>query len=112
MPFMEIQYTEDEGWIADPPDYDCPDAPVRLQGEERSSRQYYRYLGRGIFFRWSAPGYLDCTDWYGPYPTMTEARRAVMDEHDSCPDCGATYDYSNDSDTPCEECGGTFTEEV
>ena len=27
----------------------------------------------GIYYRLSAPGYLDCTDWSGPFETVEEA---------------------------------------
>ena len=31
----------------------------------------------GWFARYSAPGYLDCTDWMGPYGSKSEAIREV-----------------------------------
>jgi len=31
----------------------------------------------GWYFRLSAPGYLDCTDWTGPYETEEEANEAL-----------------------------------
>jgi hypothetical protein len=35
----------------------------------------------GYYSRLSAPGYLDCTDWMGPYNTSAEALFACMREH-------------------------------
>ena len=41
----------------------------------------------GWWSRLSAPGYLDCTDWQGPYATETEALEDLADTHDVCPEC-------------------------
>ena len=40
----------------------------------------------GWFARLSAPGYLDCTEWEGPYKTEKEAVDAVCDLYDCDPD--------------------------
>lgn len=34
---------------------------------------------KGWYFRLSAPGYLDCTDWYGPYDTEDEANEELAE---------------------------------
>lgn len=36
----------------------------------------------GWYGRLSAPGYLDCTDWQGPYETEDEAIKALCDQYD------------------------------
>lgn len=36
----------------------------------------------GFYARLSAPGYLDCTEWNGPYPRAWMALRAVCEEYD------------------------------
>ena len=36
----------------------------------------------GFFARLSAPGYLDCTEWVGPFVTEAEALAAVTDDDD------------------------------
>jgi hypothetical protein len=36
----------------------------------------------GWYARLSAPGYLDCTDWTGPYETEDAALDAVKEDHD------------------------------
>ena len=33
----------------------------------------------GYYCRLSASGYLDCTDWSGPYATIEEAAQALLD---------------------------------
>jgi hypothetical protein len=39
------------------------------------------------YARLSAPGYLDATDWSGPYATHEEANEGICEEHDLCPTC-------------------------
>lgn len=41
----------------------------------------------GWWSRLSAPGYLDCTDWQGPYKTEREALDDLAKTHDVCPEC-------------------------
>lgn len=47
----------------------------------------------GWFARLSAPGYLDCTDWIGPYDTEWEAEcGGDLDDHGPiCAECGSDY---------------------
>ena len=40
------------------------------------------------FYQLSAPGYMDQTDWSGPYDTEDEAREALSQEFDCDPDTG------------------------
>lgn len=56
----------------------------------------------GYYARLSAPGYLDATDWSGPYQTEAEARDGLAEMHDICPHCWAQCYYS---DNPCEDEG-------
>lgn len=56
----------------------------------------------GYYARLSAPGYLDCTGWSGPYRTEAEARDALAEMHDICPKCWEQCYYS---DNPCEDEG-------
>ena len=37
--------------------------------------------GEGWFGRLSASGYLDCTDWHGPYASQAEALIALVDAY-------------------------------
>ena len=39
----------------------------------------------GWYGRLSAPGYLDCTDWSGPYQSEEEAEEALNDMYDGDP---------------------------
>ena len=36
----------------------------------------------GFFCRLSAPGYMDCTDWIGPFETEEEAENYLVDNYD------------------------------
>ncbi len=40
------------------------------------------------FYRLSASGYMDCTDWCGPFDTEEEARQDLSDTYDCDPDTG------------------------
>lgn len=40
------------------------------------------------FCRLSAPGYMDCTDWDGPFDTLSEARCAIQATFAVDPDTG------------------------
>lgn len=47
----------------------------------------------GFFARLSAPGYLDCTDWEGPFATEGEARAYIRD----------TWDVDDETGEPIED---------
>jgi hypothetical protein len=48
--------------------------PEEREGDDR--------LEQGWYARLSAPGYLDCTDWSGPYESERDALQAVMEEYE------------------------------
>jgi hypothetical protein len=52
------------------------------------------------FARLSAPGYLDCTDWLGPFDTIEQSRAAIVEVFNVCPWCGARYE--DDEECDCE----------
>lgn len=52
------------------------------------------------YCRLSAPGYMDCTEWAGPFDTIEDARGYIMDQYDVDPDTGDDLDYNEGS-----ECG-------
>jgi hypothetical protein len=43
---------------------------------------------RKFWARLSAPGYLDATDWIGPFKTEADARAGLSDAYDVCGECG------------------------
>lgn len=46
----------------------------------------------GWFCRLSAPGYMDCTDWSGPFRTQVDARLYLADTYDIDPYNGEDAD--------------------
>lgn len=46
--------------------------------------------------RLSAPGYMDCTDWTGPFDTIKEARESIIELWEVDPDTGDRLEDSND----------------
>lgn len=42
----------------------------------------------GYFARLSAPGYLDATEWSGPFDTLEEAKADLRDTYEVDPDTG------------------------
>lgn len=63
------------------------------------ARQKMRTV-RGYFHRLSAPGYLDCTDWIGPFESLELARADFIETYSVCPDCGEDI---GESYCPCFE---------
>jgi hypothetical protein len=70
------------------------------------------YVGKGSRAGWygrlSAPGYLDCTEWSGPYKTEEEALLEVCDTYDVDLDGNdpESPDYSDPHILTCATCGG------
>ena len=48
--------------------------------------------GAGYVARLSAPGYMDCTEWEGPFDTAKEARASLAESFDLCEECGEELD--------------------
>ena len=55
-----------------------------IEGDEIYSVE----IERGWFARLSAPGYMDRTDWGGPYKTKREAKDYIEEMYDVDPDTG------------------------
>jgi hypothetical protein len=58
------------------------------------------------FYRLSADGFLDCTEWFGPFPTERAAKLSLEANENVCHSCGESMpdDYS----TECQECETAF----
>lgn len=52
--------------------------------------QHLDTIAGKFWFRLTAPGYMDCTDWNGPYDTLEEARQRCTELYDVDPDTGDT----------------------
>jgi hypothetical protein len=55
------------------------DVPDELLDFAENGRIDSLELKKGYCARLSAPGYLDCTEWCGPYPTAEEAMAALRE---------------------------------
>ena len=77
--------------MADACDYISLDASEMGNGES-----YTITCEKGWFARLSAPGYLDCTDWYGPYEHEHEARAFILEAFDIDPDTGGELEEDTD----------------
>ena len=75
------------------------DSALVWRGEEPEGKDwvYDTQAGLGWYTRLSAPGYLDCTDWEGPFDSENEAR-AHWIENELDPDTGdelAEWSYAD-----------------
>ena len=93
MAHMVPQYTDEAFWLVTDKNGESElhrksDAGALPVTEWRPNGCTVRTAGRGWYYRLSAPGYMDCTDWSGPYASLTEAKRQVLRDHDVHPDTG------------------------
>lgn len=51
-------------------------------GEHVEGKVYSVCSVRGWFARWSAPGYLDATEWSGPFSSEEEAAKHLSDVYE------------------------------
>ena len=62
----------------------CPQGYEDLQDGDKISGTF-----KGKFFaRLSADGYMDCTDWSGPFPTLEEAQDFIEETYNVDKDTG------------------------
>lgn len=94
MAFMEPDYYE--GTMVETNDGLVPrdEHEEHLHGKETS-------LVTGCFYRLSASGYMDCTEWTGPFETEALAREDLSSTFDCDPDTGDDLEESDD-ETPAE----------
>lgn len=52
----------------------------------------YEQRRRGFYARLSAPGYLDCTIWEGPFESLAQAREWVEEYFEVDADTGESLD--------------------
>ena len=86
MAFMEPQY--DQGIYVRCEDEEGGESLIPLSYFEPEHHGKRIGVERGIFARLSAPGYLDCTEWAGPFGTEDEARDYIVDTFEVDPDTG------------------------
>lgn len=109
MAFMKPEITEDKmvlvetdagDWLVPTDVYD-PEKPLDCT---EGSELYRTEHVSGWFARLSAPGFLDCTDWMGPFETEWEARAELSESFEVCAHCGNDLD-----DAGCPDCGADHT---
>lgn len=96
MPHMIPQYEHTTKWLLERPNgesellHDIHDATDDILGDTEigNGESYTITRQHGWFARLSAPGYLDCTDWAGPFSTEEEARDHIADTYEVDPDTG------------------------
>lgn len=69
--------------------FDADEAAQYVEGKIYDNQE--PELKKGWYCRLSASGYMDCTDWNGPYETYEEAIAACCEEHD-CDENGDPID--------------------
>jgi hypothetical protein len=75
--FHGVMYeaTDDDGF-----NYLTDEIPSKRDGTDSVEGEDYETL-TGWFCRLSADGYMDCTDWQGPYETEAEAEEALIADY-------------------------------
>lgn len=78
---------DDDGWTRDndtcwsPRSGSVADVPTDIAEYCENDRAESVKVVTGWFARLIAPGYLDCTDWSGPYATEAEALSALANDY-------------------------------
>jgi hypothetical protein len=95
MAFMIPQYTNETFHAGDTAHGEHVAIPASVWGTEANFAREARVLPesvatiRGkIWSRLSAPGYLDCTDWDGPFDTFALAKKSLAQTYDVDPETG------------------------
>ena len=97
MAFMVPQYTRDTFFVVDT-DAGTEVVPADLVGDNPDPEDFEDYIHgtevfdyeaeKGWYARLSAPGYLDATDWTGPFETLEDAKDYIEETYDVDPDTG------------------------
>jgi hypothetical protein len=88
MAHMIPEYVKTQKWNLTKPNGDeeifddVRDAGDYIDKHATDKDDYVITCARGWFARLSAPGYLDCTEWGGPFDTAFDARQYIVDTYD------------------------------
>ena len=88
MAFMVPQYEKGRRWELTKPDGESEffeeigDACRHIAEHATDKDDYTVTCQNGWFARLSAPGYMDCTEWCGPFDTAFDARQYIVDTYD------------------------------
>lgn len=93
---MRPEYTNEPFHVGDNPHYERVCVPAEVWGtlerfavEEQIVGDSAELVEGKWWVRLSAPGYMDCTDWDGPFDSKAEARKHVEEFWEVDPDNGA-----------------------
>ena len=96
MPHMIPHYEHTRKWLLEQPNGeshlfdDIYDATNNIHEDKEigDGEQYTITCQHGWFARLSADGYMDCTDWGGPFSSEEIARDYIADNYEVDPDTG------------------------
>lgn len=92
MAFMIPEYSQEVFISWEDKDGEYHLCPLEYYEEEKGDTDHEEHRDKW-FVCLSAPGYMDCTDWCGPYETKEEAMREVVTMWEVCPHCGESLEY-------------------
>lgn len=100
MAFMEPEFYLGPYVVAEMPDGSTAYAPADYAADMEKEGATIEDRKTGTLGRWSASGYMDCTDWTPlESDTYDAALREFCDAEDVCPRC---FDQCFLDDEPCE----------
>jgi hypothetical protein len=94
MPHMIPHYLCDDFYTGEGPDGTVVAPTDLFRGIDdfvlltNCTRHTVEVVQRKFWSRLTAPGYLDSTDWLGPFDTFEEARTALYETYDVDPETG------------------------
>lgn len=90
--FYEVTTTEGEGWLVPAEGFgDDPDPSDFADYIEFGEPEEIEKVS-GWFARLSAPGYMDATEWGGPFKTKKEAKKYIEDTWEVDPETGDAFE--------------------
>jgi hypothetical protein len=99
MAFMQPEYSDQPFHLIETRGGETHAIPADVYGTiERAAEEFDTSPDRveivedKVFCRLQAPGYLDATDWSGPFDTLVEARASIRDDYNAHPDTGEDLD--------------------
>lgn len=114
MAFMQPEYTNEDFYDVENDYGESWLVPADLVGSSPSLEDFRDYVEgepadfekqSGWFFRLSAPGYMDATEWSGPYGSLQEAKKELEELYEVDPDTGEELAYEENPE------GGTWFDE-
>jgi hypothetical protein len=88
MAFMQPFYTDEPFDVVTHANGESEAYPHQVARIDRAEDDEIEHIRGKFWCRLSAPGYMDCTEWSGPFDTLAEARSHIRDMYDVDPDTG------------------------